>query len=298
MMGMKKSIVFTLIIASGCSGAAGNVAPPSSIDAGFRIHKGSGSSPLIYANYGQAVLIYNTSGDKVGSLGGFSRAGGLCSDAYGDVTVPDSGRQVVYVYQGGSLPVNVIDDHPYGPVSCAIDPTTGTLAVINGNNVAVYQPGTTSGSPILYTASNILINAYGAYDSSGNLYIDGTSSKHGMAIAVLDKGSSNFVAVAVGGLGNRNHRASGVQWDGQYIDIGDSLAGSIYRMSVSGSTGTIVQTIKARGWFHHYPIEFAIYGKRLFDPLGDKLLFILWPQGRKKLGGFLGDIGSQITVTP
>lgn len=294
---MRKITVFFLILAGGCSGAAQTPAVAPFNGAGSWIRHTSGSSPLIYASDEENVLIYDYSGNKVGELSGFGNAGGLCTDANGDVFVPDRGRELIYEYQGGSLPVDVIDDRPEAPESCAVDPTTGNLAVVNYTNVEIFSPGT-SGSPVAYTAPNIQDYAYGAYDSSGNLYVDGTTSKHGMAFAALDKGSQKFVAVPLSGIGNRDHRAAGVQWDGQYVAVGDSLAGSIYRVAVSGSSGTIVQTIKVRGWFGHYPIDFAIAGKKLLFPLSDKLLFFAYPKGGKRTGGFLGSVGLAVTVVP
>jgi hypothetical protein len=168
--------------------------------------------------------------------------------------------------------------------------------VVNGGNVVIFPNGTTSNS-MAYTAPNIDTYAYGAYDSSGNLYVDGTSSKHGMVFAVLDKGSQNFIAVSLKGLGNRSNRAAGVQWDGQYVAVGDSLTHSIYRVSVSGGTGTIVQTIKVHGWRGHAPIEFAISGNTLLVPLDKELLFFKYPKGGERTGGFLGSVGADTTVT-
>ncbi len=270
---------------------------------GSWIRHTSSQGPLIYGGYGEAVYIYDYAGEKVGELTGFEGAEGLCSDNHGDVYVADDDRELIYEYPpGGSLPVLVLDDRGERPGGCAVDPTTGALAVMNlgsnfedqDGNVLIFASGS-SGTPVEYTAPNIVSYAFGAYDSSGDLYVDGTSSKHGFALAALYK--SGFTEIPLAGYNNRSHRAAGVQWDGQYVAVGDSLQGSIYRIAVSGSSGKIVQTVRVKGWFRHSPVGFAINGKKLLFPLDTKLLFFAYPAGGKKKGGFFGDVGSNVTVT-
>jgi hypothetical protein len=255
-------------------------------------------SPLIYASGAlQAVLIYNYSGQQVGQLGGLWEPAGLCSDSAGDVFVPS--RSLVYEYPaGGSLPVNILDDRPYGPIDCAVDPTTGNVAVVNGgtgSNVAIFPAGSTS-NPTLYTAPNISTYEFCAYDPAGNLYADGVGLKESFQLAALDKGSDSFVAVPFSGLNNEKHIAAGIQWDGEYVAVGDGKSGVIYRLTISGSSGRVVQRIKVQGWRQFVP-EFAIIGKRLLLPKSDRLLFYSYPAGGKYRNGFLGSLGHYITVT-
>lgn len=295
---MKRAILLTILLATGCSGGptATNSALPIFSGAGSWIRHSSGSSALIYASLNSgSVLIYDFSGNEVGELDGLGETAGLCSDSSGDVFVVDAERSLIYEYPpAGSLPVYIYDDRGNRPVGCAVDPTSGDLAVTNLENVSVWPPGT-SETPKSYLSSNITAYAYASYDDAGNLFVDGTSSKQGVAFAALYSGNQSFTAIPLG-LGNRKHRAAGVQWDGQYVAVADSLTASIYRVAVSGTTGKIIQTVSVRGWLRHTPIEFAIVGKKLLLPLFDKLLFYKYPEGGKKTGGFLGNVGYNITV--
>ena len=299
---MKQRLSIYLIVAAMLSGCEGTSAsPPSAMTfdaAGSWIRHDVRHSGLIYASAAlQAVLIYTYSGQLVGQLGGLWEPAGLCSDNAGDVFVPS--RSLVYEYPaGGSLPVNILDDRPYGPIDCAVDPTTGNVAVVNGGtgaNVAIFPAGSNS-NPTLYTAPNISAYQFSAYDPAGNLYVDGIGFKETFQLAALDKGSGSFVDVPLKGLNNDKHLAAGIQWDGQYVAVGDGKDGVIYRLAISGSSGTVVQRIKFQGW-HHFVPEFAIVGNRLFLPSSDRLLYYSYPGGGKYRNGFLGSLGYYITVT-
>jgi hypothetical protein len=293
------------VVLAGCG--SGNVAPSQGAfnGSGSWIQRSASQGPLIYASSSDGgVAIYNYSGQQVGSLDGIFEPRGLCSDSNGDVLVT-SGRDLIYEYQsGGSLPVNILDDRGYQVSSCAVDPTTGNVAVTNSGtnqsenngNVVIYPPGS-SGNPVIYTAPNIGSYAFCGYDASGNLYVDGTGSKQSFQIAALDKGSGSFVAVPLSGLNNKNHLPAGVQWDGQYVAVGDGLSGALYRLTISGSSAKIAQTVTLAGWHRDYAVEFAIVGKKLLFPKDSRLLFYSYPAGGKYKNGFLASVGYDITVT-
>jgi hypothetical protein len=266
----------------------------------------SSSGPFIYgAAYDDYVNIFTFSGQQVGTLKGFGEAIGVCSDGGGDVFVLDAQRDLVYEYlPGGSLPVYVFDNRYETPSGCAVDPTTGNLAVANTKlpghtaspNVAIFVPGSYD-PPTLYTAPNISSYNFCAYDPAGNLYVDGIGPNQEFELAVLPAGSNQFEAIPLGGINNHHHKPAAVQWDGQYLAVGDRSAEVVYRISVSGSVGTIVQTVNVRGWYHHAAVNFDIVGKKLLFPAFDKLLFYKYPAGGRKTTGFIGDVGSSITVT-
>jgi hypothetical protein len=262
----------------------------------------SSKGPFIYAAaYDGYVNIFTFSGEKVGFLNGFGEATGICSDVSGDIYVLDSQRHLIYEYHpSGSLPIDVLDDRYHTPSSCAADPTTGNLAVANGDsangNLVIYPPGYYQ-TPTSYTAPNMVSYSFCTYDQSGNLYVDGTGPNDELELAVLPAGSTQFVAVPLSGINNHRHKPAGVQWDGQYLAVGDRKAKVIYRIAVSGSSGTIVQTVPIGGWFHEYGVGFAIAGKKLLFPLFEKLLFYKYPSGGRHTTGFVGDVGLSITVT-
>jgi hypothetical protein len=265
---------------------------------------GTSEEPLIYTS-ASYVYIYTYSGDKVGELMGFSSPAGLCSDSNGDVYVTDAGTDLIYEYaRGGTKPIDVLDDSGQVPSSCAVDPTTGDIAVANlglppfggkSGNLLVYPPGS-SQTPVAYTSPNIISYAFCDYDAAGNLYVDGVSQKHGLALAELPKGGS-FIGVQLAGVIHRGHRAGGLQWDGQDVAIADSLKNVIYRIAVSGNRGKIVDMIHIDRWRRHYEIEFSIQGQKLLFPFDGELGFYNYPAGRHAKTGFFGSIGSRITVS-
>jgi|HubBroStandDraft_2_1064218.scaffolds.fasta_scaffold00266_17 hypothetical protein len=261
--------------------------------------------PFIYGAANSSVNIFTYAGQQVGSLTGFQAASGICSDNSGDIYVLDSERDLIYEYlSGGTLPVDVLDDRYQTPSGCAVDSTTGNLAVVNllaagrtaTPDVVVFPSGSYQ-TPIAYTAPNIVSYSFCAYDPAGNLYVDGIGAKRELELAVLRSGSSQFVPVPLSGVNNHHHKPAAVQWDGQYLAIGDRGSDDIYRVAVSGSYGTIVQTVPIRGWYHHDVVGFDIVSNKLLFPLSNKLLFFKYPAGGRRITGFFGSVGSAITVT-
>ncbi len=124
-----------------------------------------------------------------------SSAAGMCADNDGNVYVAESGTSELTEYQAGTLtPMRTIDDTNYAPVSCAINPKNGDLAVTNSagmvggkskpGSIALFEKAT--GSPKIYKNRSINSFAYCGYDQSGNLYVDGLASKGGFVLAELN----------------------------------------------------------------------------------------------------------------
>ena len=70
------------------------------------------------------------SGSLVGKLSGFGSVAGLCANKAGDVFVVDEAGPVQMFAHGGTSPIRKLTTTgaPYG---CAVDPTTGNLALTN-----------------------------------------------------------------------------------------------------------------------------------------------------------------------
>jgi hypothetical protein len=121
------------------------------------------SEDLLYVSGGNsAVTIYSYKTRKlVGTLTGFNEPEGLCSNVYGDVFVVDYGSFKIYEYRhGGTKVINTLSSGGWS-FSCAVDPTTGNLAVTNGG---------------ILGAPGFLSDFYWcAYDNHGNLFADGVS---------------------------------------------------------------------------------------------------------------------------
>lgn len=297
---------FALATLVGCATSTTTPATQHFDGAGSWTRVASSTGPFIYgAAYGAYVNIFTFSGQQVGALFGFGEATGVCSDGSGDVFVLDSQRDLIYEYlPGGSLPVYVFDDRYETPSGCAVDPTTGDLAVANTKlpghnnipNVAIFVPGSYE-PPTLYTTPYIGSYSFCTYDPAGNLYVDGLGAEQELELAELPAGTNQLVRIPVSGINNHHHKPAAVQWDGQYLAVGDRLAGVIYRISVSGSVATIFQTVTIRGWYHRTAANFDIVGKKLLFPAFEKLFFYKYPAGGRKITGFIGDVGYSITVT-
>ena len=159
---------------------------------------------------------------------------GLCSDANGDVWVTNFNAgydQIVEYAHGGTTPIATLNDPNAEPRGCAVDPTTGDLAVVNGEpgNVVVYPPG--SETPTYYNP-HIEYPFACTYDGGGNMYVDGYHLHDGnrFGLTELLKGSVVFDRVQIKAeLG----LPGDLQWDGNDLAIGDYASpGVIYRLHV------------------------------------------------------------------
>lgn len=140
--------------------------------------KGLKQRDLLYVSNGNGtVSVYRYwQRQLVGVLTSFQKPGGECSDFTGNVYITDSEAGKIYEYaHGGKKPVRTIDDSPYIPYGCAVDPKSGDLAVANAGegtytagNIAIYPHGT--GTPTRYEGpyDDHFINC--AYDDRGDLF--------------------------------------------------------------------------------------------------------------------------------
>ena len=204
------------------------------------------NEPLLYMADGEEVDIYSMAGKQVGALKGFGFEAvyGLCSDSQGNVWVTYGGSLLEYTH-GGTIPIAQVYT-PAAPFSCAVDPTTGDLAVTEDSegtaNVAVYQA--IYGTPQIYTDSAIDSYDYCTYDASGNLFVNGIRGRQ-MHLTELPSGGSTLGTVT---LDEKIGRIGGLQWDGQYLAFGDSLSHVVYQFSVAGGHATTVSTTHFTGW--------------------------------------------------
>ena len=200
------------------------------------------SEDLLYITNVYTVTVYSyPQGKLVGTLKHFYRPAAECSDKAGDVFIVDGG--IIYEYaHGGKKPIQTLSTSPLGGQGCASDPTTGNLAVAldygdSYGDLAVYPQA--KGTPTLYSNAKMLFNFCG-YDDSGNLYADGIFEGVGLGFVELPKGGSGLIKLTL----NQSLEAAGaVQWDGRYLAIGDDEVNKIYRFAISGSSGTLEDTV-------------------------------------------------------
>jgi hypothetical protein len=233
----------------------------------------------------------------------------MCADANGDVFVTAYGYPgfelsgYVFEYQhGATTPSASLSIGAYMPVSCAIDPTTGNLAVADfyysqtntAGNIAIFTGA--QGQPSFFTDSAIQAYQSVTYDGQGNLYALGGSSGNGYPpyqFAELPSGSGNFTNITVPVL----KRPLFIQWDGQYVAAlggrvrhGKHSDPIIYRLAISGSTGTLVGSTKFKGLGDNAGRGFWIQGNQVV--LQDGAV-----NGHQMLGTFAYPAGGKPTKT-
>ena len=185
----------------------------------------------------------------MGTLTGFYEPQGLCSDKAGNIWITNTGTLQIFQYSRTGTLLKTLSDTNGFPVGCAVYRANGDLAVTNiegypsgDGTVDVYADA--SGTPRVYNNLSQPYNFFDAYDSSGNLYVDGfDDSGSSFSLSELPKGSSTMSTVNISG--GTIYSPGGVNWrpaTGLIIgdqDCNDGYAACLYAVSVSGSTGTI-----------------------------------------------------------
>ncbi len=178
------------------------------------------------------------------------RANTLCAGKNGDVFAP-AGNEVLRYAHGGTRPIVVMHD-PLGtaPQFCAVDSTTGNLAVSGGSasrsGVAIYAGA--KGSPTIYAARNDARYGSVAYDNDGNLFALTTAGK----VVELANGGKRFRELDWSGA---RPAAGSIQWDGKYLAVASGAR--ISRFTVSGYQAIPAGEIAIKGaanvpqfWIH------------------------------------------------
>jgi hypothetical protein len=219
------------------------------------------NSDLLYVGYtarmgstSQGVLSVVTfpGGTPVATIDLAGYPTGACSDTSGNVWVVVMQNRTFSAYEfahGGRKPIHTIHiPHPYGfAQDCAIDPTTGDLAVLTGaagsfGGYADVWAGARPGKPAAYVIQFTPTSC--TYDSSGNLFVDGwIGSTVFFDLAELMKGSGAFAPVTL--KKPLVNYPGAVRWDGQYLDVADigSRGRGIYRIDVSEYNGRVVSIV-------------------------------------------------------
>jgi hypothetical protein len=241
---------------AGCGGSqAGGPMPMGVTGNQAYAHKMSGSTgDLIYAATVNAIFVMSyPQGKVVAKIPGNYGNSTVCSDRNnGNVFVAkDVVGEVEEYAHGGTTPIATLKapSGDTGLAGCAVDPTSGNLAV------ATYVPGgvlvwpNAQGTPTAYTDERIPFFSWPVYGNAGNLYLDGfyDTRRELFRIAELRAGHSTFTLIdyprGVGPPGE-------FQWDGkhlvftelEYSGYGDTL----YRIKISGTRSKVVSTSHLR----------------------------------------------------
>jgi hypothetical protein len=210
----------------------------------------------------------------------------ICSDSSGHVFAPTYG--VVFKYaHGGEKPIGYLQDKGALGQECAGDPKTGNLAVINegrGCTFAIYKSA--KGNPMCLNEPGITAQ-YPSYDDRSDLFFNGGTKENSSFLAEIPAGTTKVLEIA---LNESISTFYDLQWDGQDVAIQTKLPGTedqpvvIERIQVSGTKGTIVKTIRFKGWTNQTGY-FWISGGYIVAPINFTELGIWnYPQGGKKVG--------------
>ncbi len=173
-------------------------------------------------------------------LRGFSLPQGECVDSTGDIFIASTNAASIVEYaHGGTKPIATLVEPGGSPVACAVNPTSGDLAVTNyyPAQVAIYRHA--RGTPRLYALSNMYAAYFCGYDDAGNLFVDGTK----YAIFVLAKLRAKRHHFMVATIANQSIQFPGdIRWDGKYLAIEDQAINAIYQVVMTGTRGKRVGT--------------------------------------------------------
>jgi hypothetical protein len=201
---------------------------------------GAASQDLLYIANSTTVTVYSyPSGQHLGTLHGFYAPQGECVDKNGDVFITNFGGGQIFEYaHAGTRRIATLKSPAAGPIGCSVGATTGSLAVSAfGGIVAIYKNA--RGKPTTYTDAQIAKFYWCAYDSDGNLFVDGQDSDSGFRFAELPKGGGAFVDIT---LNQAIGWPAGVQWHGDRVAVGDQNSPVIYEFKISGKRGSKVDS--------------------------------------------------------
>lgn len=183
----------------------------------------------------------------VGTLTGFSEPQGECADSSGNIYIANTNNKQALKYsRTGTLLATYNDSFGY-PVGCAIDPTTGDLAltdIFDGN-------GSISGDVLVYTSPSStptelrnpseFFYYFAGYDDNGSLWVDGRTSGGSFILSVCGASSCSTLPTSGGTI----NFPGTVQWDNRHQTwvVFDQLCGGgnaacSYPVSESGVLGT------------------------------------------------------------
>ncbi|HEY1883778.1 MAG TPA: hypothetical protein VGG51_12135 [Candidatus Cybelea sp.] len=200
---------------------------------------------LLYISnfYSSTVLVFTYPGGKLaGELTPITDPQGECTSktSHGNWWVVASGADEIMEYaHGGTSPISTLSEDIGEPAYCAVDPTTGNLAVtiLGAGDIVVFAYGSGSGT----TISDGLTSSGGdAYDDRGDLFVDGLTPSNRFALLELPKGGRSFEAITL-----HPNILGTFQWHDNYLAVYGG--GGIYHFAIHGMKGKEVGFTPLRG---------------------------------------------------
>jgi hypothetical protein len=272
----------------------------------------AGSSPdgrtreLLYAAdlTQNSVYVYSYPGGTLKrTLTGFQAVHYECVDGAGNIFIADTGASKVLEYaRGSSKPVHAFKTPGNTPNGCAIDPATGNLAVSydplgsGPGGILIYKHA--MGEPTAYSTPNVFRYYFIGYDAGGNLFVDGTDMHVTFELAELPAGAHATQAIA---LDQKIVLPGAIQWDGQYLAIGDQVcidcASTIYRFSISGGNGSVVGSVPLTDSCD--VLQFWIHKSRVVtaNDCGASVKYFSYPSGGHSLKSLGPPLSQPVGVT-
>jgi hypothetical protein len=274
----------------GCNNGASTLTPVNSVQQDARnapIRTAGGGALLYVSDPGTNVVsMYSYPGLKPrGTLLGLKRPGALCVDASsGNVWVVwgTHTSRVTEFAHGDTARIRTltIDGDPQVD-GCAMDPTTGNLAVTHTDNfddsgyIAIFKNG--RGKPTGYDGP-IFHPAFIGYDDAGDAFADGAGLEE------LKPGAKRATNVTPKGI---RPATGGVQYDGSHIAVGVGERGIIDRTLDRKIIGTT--TLSGACFVQQFFIDGSVVIAPNICNSNGEVLFYNYPAGGepiRKLGGF------------
>jgi hypothetical protein len=190
-----------------------------------------------------------------GKLTGFDEPQGECSDKSGDVWITNTvSQQILEFAHGGTHAIRTLNDPTGYPGGCAVDTSTGDLAVTNifdnsgAGEVLVYRGG--RGTPSPYSNPAVTYYYFDSYDAAGNLYVSGSTGRGAYVLSLLAHGRHAMTSLSL--RGGTIHFPGSVQWLATALVLGDQecdgkKGACFYEATVRGTLAKITRKTALTG---------------------------------------------------
>lgn len=274
---MKYIALAVVLAVAGCQGAS---QPPSGGSALPSVAVPVHRHDLLYvSSFGGAVYAFTyPQGKLAGQLTMNYGAAGMCSDKRGNVYIVAPNVYSVYEFpHGGIFPIDILNEEDEGvlPYSCATDPKSGDLAVVNyEGGVEVYKGG--SGKPAGYSLANLEEAFFCTYDDKDDLFVSGEGREGNFVLAELPEGSGSSKDISISASIAVGY---GIAWNGKDLVLQSadtSGNATLLTVSVSGSSGTVLKTTTLTAPANASPTEFVLDGHTIVEPDSDNADVGFW----------------------
>lgn len=218
-----------------------------------------------------------------------SYPGPECADDSGNVYIVNNTYGSVYGYilvyaHGKTEPTRAISSYYEGFFDCAVDPTSGNLAVtFTGRDGVLVYPNA-KGKPKYFVYPPYFYASACTYDGSGNLFVAGAwigkTKRYPLRLIELPLGQSAFISIKLPHIHWPSTTPGDLHWDGKHLALANG-EDSIYRLAVGGSNATIVGVTELND--AHYIRTFWIQGGTLVAASAQRRVVKIWnyPSGGK-----------------